>query len=720
MGRATDLLTKLANEPAAAPELSVSTIKGVGPKRARLLEEIDIRTLTDALYLLPSRYQDWRLRADPHALNSGAAVVLEGTFEAVRARPMARRFGRRIVTARLRCDAQTHLDIVWFNFPAYLVASIPRSEPVVVRGQIVDGPAGLQLMHPEFRTVAEALRAPIRPVYSLPSAIGQTLFTSIARQALQQAAPHLESAIPEAMRSATELTTVTYALAQLHCPPADSHFDELQSGASAAHRTLAMEEMFAFQVALGLERQRAAERPGISIAGNASLSAQFVERLPFRLTGGQQRATAEVNADLKAPTQMNRLLLGDVGSGKTVIALWATLRAVESGYQAAVMAPTELLAEQHYQSFAKLCGGLGVKAALLTGSAAPTARSRVLQAVQRGTVQVVFGTHALIQRGVRMRRLGLGVIDEQHRFGVFERARLRELGVRPNLLLMSATPIPRSFALAMLANLDVSRLDEMPPGRTYPVTEIRTDEDMEQVEVLINDELAADRRVYCVAPLIEDDADSLADGGQEGAWPPSVAAMARRLNAAGLANARIGVVHGRMKPPEKERVMRKFRDGELNVLVATTVIEVGIDVPQATLMIVVGAEFYGLAELHQLRGRVGRGGEPARCVLVASRSADARARARLEELVRRRSGLEVARADLAMRGPGDIFGARQSGALPLRFAQFLKDYDMVEQARRMAKQWLDRDPQLAAVESRGCKAAIRAMLRHGFSLGDVG
>lgn len=679
-----------------------------------------VRTLADAVYLLPTRYQDWRPRTGPRALEAATIAVLEGTLEAVRSRPMARRFGRRIVAARLRLDDRRHLDVVWFNFPAYLVGAIPQQEPIVLRGQVAQGPAGLQLVHPEFRTVAEAVRAPIRPVYSPSSAIGQKLFASIVRQALAQAGSRLEAAIPEPLRSASSLIAPADALTQIHCPTADAHFDELQSGTSAAHRTLAIEEMFAFQVALGLERRRAAERPGIRIAGTGTLGARFVERLPFRLTDGQHRAIAELDADLKAPFQMNRLLLGDVGSGKTVVALWAALRAVESGYQAAVMAPTELLAEQHYRSFEKLCDGLGVKAALLTGSVTSAARARALQAIARGAVQVAFGTHALIQQGVRMRRLGLGVIDEQHRFGVFERARLRELGVRPNLLLMSATPIPRSFALAMLSNLDVSRLDEMPPGRTAPVTEIRNDEDIAQLDALINAELAAGRRVYCVAPLIEDDEEGVHEGDGGIGWPPSVGATARRLRAAGLADARIGVVHGRMKAAEKDRVMRKFRDGELNVLVATTVIEVGIDVPQSSLMVVLGAEFYGLAELHQLRGRVGRGGEPARCILVASRSADSRARARLDELVRRRSGLEVARADLAMRGPGDIFGTRQSGALPLRFAQFLRDYDMIAQARRMAGQWLEIDPDLVTPQSRGCRTAIRTMLEHGFSLGDVG
>jgi ATP-dependent DNA helicase RecG len=410
---------------------------------------------------------------------------------------------------------------------------------------------------------------------------------------------------------------------------------------------------------------------------------------------------------------MNRLLMGDVGSGKTLVALWAALRAAESGWQVAMMAPTELLAEQHYRSFMALCGALGVPAALLLGKTPPSERARTLRLLASGTIPVVFGTHALIQEGVALRSLGLAVIDEQHRFGVFDRARLKALGPSAHVLLMTATPIPRSLALTLLANLDISALDEMPPGRTPVLTEIFTEGRIAEVDAIVLKELEAGRRAYYIVPLIE--------GEEEGDERLSVAATAKRLGAGPLGGFKIGTLHARMRPADKERAMRAFRDGALDVLVSTTVVEVGIDVPEASVIVVIAAERYGLAQLHQLRGRVGRGAAASRCCLVVSReNARGRLDVRLDVMVRATSGTEVARADLELRGPGDLLGARQSGALPLRFADFIHDGRLIEQARAMAESWLKRDPSLERPDSAGARAALLRMLDFGFSLGDIG
>jgi ATP-dependent DNA helicase RecG len=440
------------------------------------------------------------------------------------------------------------------------------------------------------------------------------------------------------------------------------------------------------------------------------LTKQFIETIPFRFTGAQTRTIEEIEKDLAAPRQMNRILIGDVGSGKTAVAFWAMLKAVESGAQALMMAPTELLAEQHHRSFENLCATLGVRSALLTGRLSGQPRAAILRDLQRGTLPVVFGTQALIQENVRVAKLGLGIVDEQHRFGVFDRAKLKALGAQANVLMMTATPIPRSLAMSLFANLDVSVLDELPPGRTPVRTEIFPEERLAEIDSMVESEIAGGRRAYYVLPLIDNDEEDL----------KTVTAMAARLEKRILKGARVATLHGRMRSVEKDRVMREFRDGNINVLVSTTVVEVGIDVPEATMIVIIAAERYGLAQLHQLRGRVGRGRDASRCCLVLSRDADETAQARLQVMIDCVTGNQVAHADLEMRGPGDLLGSRQTGALPLRFLRFIKDPMMIQRAREMAEEWLKKDPQLTNAASSGAKVALKKMLNLGFSLADVG
>jgi ATP-dependent DNA helicase RecG len=681
---------------------------GIGAKRATALEARGIATAGDLIFHLPVRYQDWRERSSAKDLRAGNIVVVEGELGNISERPMRGWRWRRLASGWLDVSGRK-IRVVWFNLPAYMRGYLPGGERVLVRGRVAaDTDGGIEIVQPELHRLSDGEPKGIRPVYRLPSIVGQRLFAGLVARALVEAGDSICGAIPDELRG--EVPTVRDALSYLHDPPADADFDALTNGESRAHRALAFDELFAFEIALSIERLRSARRVGIALDGSQSLSAKMIERLPFKLTGSQSRAIEEIGADLARPNQMNRMLMGDVGSGKTLVAFWAMIRAIECGHQAAMMAPTELLAEQHWRGFARVCGRFGVRHALLTGSVTGAARNQVLRGLASGEIGAVFGTQALIQERVRMRGLALGVIDEQHRFGVFDRAKMKALGPKANLLMMTATPIPRSLAMSLFANLDVSFLDELPAGRTPIATEIYAERDTERVHAGLRAEIDAGGRAYYVVPFIEGDEDEA----------KSVSATAARLKKGALRGARIGTMHGRMSAAEKDRAMREFRDGAIDVLVCTTVVEVGIDVPEATIIVVVAAERYGLAQLHQLRGRVGRGEKASRCCIVASSDADDVALKRLATMRECTTGAAVAEADLRLRGPGDLLGARQTGVLPLKFVHLIRDHRTIERARRLADEWITRDPSLASRESEGARAAVRKMLALGFSLGDVG
>jgi ATP-dependent DNA helicase RecG len=693
------------------PDTPVAALAGIGPKRAELLAARGIRTLFDLVLHLPARYQDWRERAAPSSLTPGMTAVVEGDIGEIEERPMRRMRWRRLASGWLVTDGGVRIRLVWFNLPAYMRGRMPAGQRVLVRGRIGDGPDGtLEIAQPEIVALADGEPAPIRPVYRLGGAVAQRLFATLVTRALDAIGDDIAGAIPAPLRA--ESPAPGEALRQIHNPDSDADIKLLDGGESPAHAALALDELFAFELALARERARSARRAGVALTGPSPIAGRWLGELPFALTGAQRTAIAEIGRDLETTHQMNRLLMGDVGSGKTCVAFWAALRAAECGRQAALMAPTELLAEQHHASFQRLCGRLGVPAALLTGAVTGAARASVLRGLASGALPIVFGTHALLQERVKIRRLAVGIIDEQHRFGVFDRARMKALGADANVLMMTATPIPRSLAMSLFANLDVSFLDEMPPGRALVKTEILTDDELERADSIVRGELARGHRAYYVLPMIEsdDDDDEIR----------SVAAMAVRLKKSAPREFRLATMHGRMHATDKERVMREFRDGAANVLVSTTVVEVGIDVPDATVIVIAGAERYGLAQLHQLRGRVGRGSAPSRCVLIASRDADDAARERLEVLAACASGAEVAREDLRLRGPGDLLGARQTGALPLRFVHLVRDWRLIERARTLADEWLWADPELGRPESAGARLALERLMSYGFSLADVG
>jgi ATP-dependent DNA helicase RecG len=691
------------------PDTPIAALAGIGPKRAAALANRGIATLLDLVLHLPARYQDWRERASLAALAPGMTAVVEGDLGVIKERPMRRAPWRRLASGWLTGEGGAQIRLVWFNLPAYMRGRMPAGQRVLLHGRVTETADGsIEIVQPELLALASGEPPPIRPLYSLPAGFPQHLFANLVARALAAIAPALAGAIPSGLRG--ERFSLAEALRYVHEPPGDAEIAELQLGKSAGHLALAFDELFAFELALSIERARSTDRAGIALAQAPRLTERWLAELPFTLTAAQVRAIEEIGPDLARAGQMNRMLMGDVGSGKTLVSFWTALRAVECGYQAAMMAPTELLAEQHHASFQSLCGRLGIPAALLTGNVTGAARASVLRGLASGAIAVVFGTHALIQERVRIPRLAVGIIDEQHRFGVFDRARLKAVGPAANLLMMTATPIPRSLAMSLFANLDVSFLDEVPPGRTPVVTEMFTEDEIDRVETIVADELARGNRAYYVLPMIDGDDEETR----------SVAAMAQRLKGGALRGYRIATMHGRMRAAEKERVMREFRDGAAQVLVSTTVVEVGIDVPAATVIAVIAAERYGLAQLHQLRGRVGRGSAPSRCLLVVSREADASARERLETMAACASGAEVAEVDLRLRGPGDLFGARQTGGLPLRFIHLVRDWRLIERARALAEDWSRRDPRLETPESEGARAALARMLSLGFSLADVG
>jgi ATP-dependent DNA helicase RecG len=689
-------------------DTAVASMAGIGPKRAAALEARGIVTAEDLSFHLPVRYQDWRERSSAKDLRPGNVVVVEGNLGKISERPMRGSRWRRLASGWLEVSGR-QIRVVWFNLPAYMRGYLPGGERVLVRGRVAPGAdGGIEIVQPELHRLSDGEPKAIRPVYRLPSIVGQRLFASLVARALAEAGDSIRGAIPDEVRG--DVPTVREALTYLHDPPPQADFVALANGESRGHLALAFDELFAFELALSIERVRGARRSGIALDGSRSLGARMLEELPFALTGSQSRAIEEIGADLARPNQMNRMLMGDVGSGKTLVAFWAMIRAIECGHQAAMMAPTELLAEQHWRGFARMCGRLNVRHALLTGSVTGAARSQILRGLLSGEIDAVFGTHALIQERVRMRGLALGVIDEQHRFGVFDRAKMKALGPKANLLMMTATPIPRSLAMSLFANLDVSFLDELPAGRTPITTEIHTEDDIAEVHDSLRVEIDGGGRAYYVVPFIEGDEDEA----------KSVSATAVRLGKGALRGARIGTMHGRMSAAEKDRAMREFRDGAIDILVCTTVVEVGIDVPEATMIVVVAAERSGLAQLHQLRGRVGRGEKPSRCCIVASSDADEAALERLAVMRECTTGAAVAEADLRLRGPGDLLGARQTGALPLKFVHLIRDHRTIERARKLADEWIARDPSLASRESEGARAAVRKMLALGFSLGDVG
>jgi len=649
----------------------LTVLNGVGPALAKKLERLDLFRVEDLLFLLPLRYEDRTQLVKIGALQPGVRCLISG--EVLLAETVYR--GRRNLLVRIS-DGSGQLTLRFFHFSRQQQAQFQPGVNLTCFGEARKGSAGLEMIHPEYRVLrpnqGAAINESLTPIYPATEGVQQGRLRNLTDQALRlmQDFPP-EELLPQSVRSKLDLPALAEAVLYLHRPPADADVESMLEGKHPCQQRLAFEELLAHYMSLRSLRALARTEKAMALTDGADEVETFVDNLPFRLTDAQQRVIEEILADLSEPHPMMRLIQGDVGSGKTVVAAIACLKAISCGVQAAIMAPTELLAEQHWRSFSDWFEPLGIDPAWLSGSQRTVARREALEAIADGSARLVVGTHALFQEGVEFHDLALVIIDEQHRFGVHQRVALREKGVTaggyPHQLVMTATPIPRTLAMAAYADLDTSVIDELPPGRqpvsTIAVPETRRDEVVARVRTACQ----SGQQAYWVCPLIEES--EVLD------FEAAEASYAMLTDA--LPELRVGLVHGRMRAAEKERGMQAFKDGVIQLLVATTVIEVGVDVPNAGLMIVENAERMGLSQLHQLRGRVGRGTTQSHCVLLYKPPLGQLARSRLAVLRDTNDGFLVAQRDLELRGPGELLGTRQTGLPDYRIANLVRDAELM-------------------------------------------
>jgi len=647
-----------------------------------------VHTIGDLLYLFPRRYEDYRSLKPIAQLEYGEEVTVIATVWDVQSRQT--RSGVSIVNAVLT-DGTGTIQATWFNQP-YLARSLKRGRQIVVSGKVDEYLGYLTMRAPAWEPLDKELihTGRLVPVYPLTKGISARWLRRLIKRTVDYWAPRVPDHLPRDILERQNLMELSTALQQIHFPVSTQALEQ-------ARRRLSFDEFFLIQLGVLRQRHLWRSRPGRPIPVNQELLQAFIEKLPFSLTGAQQRVLREILADMGESQPMSRLLQGDVGSGKTVVAAAAMLVTAAAGAQAALMAPTEILAEQHYRSISELLRDAPVpdlRIRLLTGSTPTAERRAILEEIRTGTAQIVIGTHALIQEGVEFHDLALAVIDEQHRFGVMQRAALREKGVAgapyyPHVLVMSATPIPRTLALTIYGDLDISVLDEMPPGRQVVKTRWLLPRERERAYAFVRSQVEKGHQAFVICPLIEE-SDKL----------DTAAAVEEyeRLSKEIFPDLRVGLLHGRMKGEEKDAVMQAFQRGELDILVSTSVVEVGIDVPNATVMLVEGADRFGLAQLHQFRGRVGRGEHQSYCILLAD-SPTAASEERLRAIETIHDGFALAEKDLELRGPGEFFGVRQSGMPELKMAR-LSDTRTLEQAREEAKRLYQDDPDLTRPEHR--------------------
>ena len=670
-------------------------LKGVGPRRAADLAHAGLITIEDLLYRFPLRYED-RSHLQPVALlKPGRTASVAGRILSCGLRS-TRRPGFKIFEALLG-DPSGALRATWLNQP-FLRDVFRRGQHVVLFGLAeMRGHGGLQLTNPQYEILDEEDAETIHtgrivPVYEKAGGVTPKIQRRLVHDALQRLPADLHDDLPDPLRLRLGLPSRHAALVAAHFPSGDASIDELNRFATPAHRRLILEEAFLFQRGMLARRRRAAgeQKPlPMRVDDRIRQSARAV--LPFKLTPGQKHALKEIVEDLQRPQPMNRLLQGDVGAGKTIVALLAALVAMENGLQVAFMAPTEILAEQHFLNVSRLLQASPFRVALLTGATGVTARKEQLTQVASGALRLVVGTHALVQGDVQFKRLGLVIIDEQHRFGVLQRATLRGKGPQPDVLVMTATPIPRTLALTLYGDLDVSLIRDMPPGRLPIRTIAKPESRRDEVSALVKGQLEAGRQAYVIYPLVEESDKIDLKAATE---------MADHLAQEIFPEFRVGLLHGRMKPEVRDRVMKAFAAGQLHVLVSTTVVEVGVDVPNASVMIVEHAERFGLSQLHQLRGRVGRDHHQSYCCLLYQAPLSEEARGRLDAMTGTTDGFEIAERDLLLRGPGDFFGTRQAGMPTFRTIDLVRDRELLDLAQREAAAWLESAaPTPAAVEA---------------------
>ena len=657
-------------------------LKGVGPRKGADLKRAGLVTVEDLLYRLPFRYED-RSRMQPIAtLRPGHKAAVLGDIKSAHLATTRRR-GFRIFHAVVG-DASGAIRCTWMN-QAFLADILAPHLTVVIFGEVKLDSSGLHFMNPEYEIVGDDLTgvhtARIVPFYEKTGTVTPNMQRKLVRQALDQLPAAIDDVLPAEMRERLQLVPRRAALEAAHFPPNDAAVEQLNAFRTPAQRRMIFEEFFLYQVGHAWRRHATStELKPFVPAVDDRIRASAAKVLPFRLTPGQRESVKEIVDDMLQPKPMHRLLQGDVGAGKTIVALLAALVAMENGLQVAFMAPTEILAAQHYANIAKLLAQSRFRVDLLTGSTPGLHKHTLLAHIERGTTNLIVGTHALVQEKVRFHRLGLVVIDEQHRFGVVQRALLREKGLRPDVLLMTATPIPRTLALTDYSELDVSKIPDLPPGRKPVRTWVKPESRRDEIYQLIRDQLDAGRQAYVIYPLVE---------GSEKVDLKSATEMADHLQQEIFPAYRVALLHGRMKQDAKDRVMHAFASGQVHILVSTTVVEVGVDVANATVMVVEHAERFGLSQLHQLRGRVGRGAHESHCVLLYQAPWTDDARERLKAMSSTNDGFVIAERDLELRGPGDFFGTRQSGLPTLRTGDLVRDRDIMEDAHREARRLVE-------------------------------
>lgn len=687
-----------------APEIdAVETLPGIGAALGRALRSRGLATLGDLVWLLPLEYRDARVLTPIEALVEGAYQVAEGAV--LESRTARRRMGGGMTQAVLAGEGGGRLGLVWFKAMPGLGARLHPGARVRVAGVVEQFRGGLQMSHPEIQS-AEPGAAPagIVPRYPVVPGVPPRRLQTVVRAAVARCRERIADALPATVRAQDGLGDVGEALRALHEPPPELAGEGLalwNAHASEHHARLALEELFVLELAL---HRRRVEEQGVAAEPLPARERAFARAhaaIGFELTTAQSRALAEIRADLARELPMRRLLQGDVGSGKTAVALLAAAHAIAAGAQVAFMAPTEVLAEQQFRVLCEVARAMGFRAALALGGERASHRSKTRAALEQGRLDLVVGTHALLAEGVRFHRLRLVIIDEQHRFGVSQRLRLVDKageGLAPHLLVMTATPIPRSLALALYGDLSSSVIDELPPGRIPPLTRAYSSEGRADALAQLGRALEAGGQAFVVCPTIE----PVEDGSLRCAVETH-AELASRFG-----EVEVGLLHGRLDPEARQEAMERFVAGKTRVLVATTIIEVGVDVPRANAVLVDHAERFGLAQLHQLRGRVGRAGQRSACLLVHDAVGE-EARARIAVLCATHDGFRIAEEDLRLRGPGELFGRRQSGLPGFRFADLRRDLPTLEQARSLARALVERDPELAAPENAGARAAIERL-----------
>ncbi len=693
----------------------VQFLKGVGKSRSVRLARKGIKNLEDIFLFIPRTYDDRRAVTRIADLKVGQKAVVAG--EIVLSGTVRHPGGRRAVFEMIVRDRTGQISAKWFNFSrVYMERAYRRGLKVILSGELHSFRQQREFIHPDIEILdseegKDTNFGRIVPVYSETEGISQRQMRRILDGAVTAYAYATESFIPADILRRRKLVSLPRALSTLHFPGDDTDPKALIEGKNTYHHSLIFDEFFFLELGLALRRRRTARQKGIAFKGQPRLFQDFMSRLPFPLTLAQKRVLAGIEKDMGRPYPMHRLVQGDVGSGKTVVAFAAAMTAVGNGFQATIMAPTEILAGQHYDNFRKMAAGLSVPAYFLTGSMPGSARKEIYHEVARGNPCLVIGTHALIQEGFEFGRLGLVIVDEQHRFGVLQRAALKGKGPSPDVLVMTATPIPRTLSMTLYGDLDVSIIDELPKGRKPVQTKVYSEGARPRVYEMLRHELARGGQAYIIYPLVEESETLDLLNAKE---------MAEHLQKEVFPDYAVGLLHGRLKGADKEAVMNRFKRGEVRVLVSTTVVEVGVDVPNATVMVIEHAERFGLSQLHQLRGRVGRGERESMCFLVARLGRDSDAGQRLRVMEETTDGFRIAEEDLKIRGPGEFLGTRQSGLPELRTANIVRDIAILTAAREEAFRLIEEDPDLSLPTHRVLKEIVEDRWAKGLALAEVG